>query len=51
MERVVRKFKTTFLKLLQKDQFPVIETDFDHEKFGENMGKISRFFPVKEYWV
>lgn len=35
MERVVRKFKATFLRLLQKDQFPVIETDFDHERFSE----------------
>lgn len=35
VERVVRKFKATFLRLLQKDQFPVIETDFDHERFSE----------------
>lgn len=39
MERVVRKFKTTFLKLMQKEQLPVIETDFDHEKFNENAEK------------
>lgn len=39
MERVVRKFKTTFLKLMQKEQLPVIETDFDHEKFNENTEK------------
>ena len=38
MERVVRKFKATFLKLMQKEQLPVIETDFD-ENFKENKGK------------
>lgn len=40
MERVVSKFKATFLKLLQKDQYPVIETDFDHERFDDNMDKL-----------
>ena len=24
---------------MQKEQLPVIETDFDHEKFNENAGK------------
>ena len=38
MERVVRKFKATFLKIMQKEQLPVIETDFD-EKIKENKGK------------
>ena len=37
--KIVRKFKTTLLRLLQKDHYPVIETDFDHEAFSETSGK------------
>ena len=45
MERVVRKFKATFLKIMQKEQLPVIETDFD-EKIKENKGKETVFISM-----
>ena len=41
--KMVQKFKTTFQRLMSKDQHPVIEADYDKRRFGDEMGKFFVF--------